>query len=130
MFENYPLLEFCKVPNYHATSPPSPTEFPPNFGTFGFHSRKPLVYVTKQFTGENHSTFPANPSRIKADPQKEDKNVHLTKIKKITRSINKQKPIQTNKETRISLHNVFQAKTGLQQTNTLALFSLKQINPL
>ena len=46
MFENYPPLEFCKVPNYHATSPPSPAEFPPNFGTFGFHSRKPLVYET------------------------------------------------------------------------------------
>jgi hypothetical protein len=60
MFENYPPLEFCKVPNYHATSPPSPAEFPPNFGTFGFHSRKPLVYEAKQFTWENHSTFPAN----------------------------------------------------------------------
>jgi hypothetical protein len=97
MFENYPPLEFCKVPNYHATSPPSPAEFPPNFGTFGFHSRKPLVYETKQFTWENHSTFPANPSRIKADPQKENKNVHLPKIKKYN-TINKQiRPIQTNK---------------------------------
>ena len=90
MFENYPPLEFCKVPNYHATSPPSPAEFPPNFGTFGFHSRKPLVYETKQFTGENHATFPANPSRIKADPSKrKTKTFTYLKKKKITRSINK-----------------------------------------
>ena len=110
MFENYPPLEFCKVPNYHATSPPSPAEFLPNFGTFGFHSRKPLVYEMKQFTWENHSTFPANPSRIKADPQKEDKNVYLPKRKK-NNTINKQtKPIQTNKQTKISVHNVFQAQ--------------------
>ncbi len=54
----------------------------------------------KQFTWENHATFPANQSRIKADPQKEDKNVHLPKIKN-NNTIDKQiKPIQTNKETK------------------------------
>ena len=39
-------------------------------------------------------------------------------------------PIQTNKQTKISVHNVFKAKTGLQPTNKLALFYLKQINTL
>jgi hypothetical protein len=83
MFENYPPLEFCKVPNYHATSPPSLADFPPNFGTFGFHSRKPLVYEAKQFTWENHSTFSreSKPNQSRST-QKEDINVHLPKIKK------------------------------------------------
>jgi len=71
MYTRIPLNSF---PQYFSAItqpfPPFPTDFPPNFGTFGFHSRKPLVYEAKQFTWENHSTFPANPSRIKADPPK------------------------------------------------------------
>jgi hypothetical protein len=62
--------------------------------------------------------------------QKENINVHLPKKKK-NNTINKQtRHIQTNKQTKISVHNVFQAKTGLLQTNKLAFFSLKQINTL
>jgi hypothetical protein len=79
MFENYPLLEFCKVPNYHATSPPTLADFPPKFGTFGFYSRKPLVFETKHFTGENHATFPAN-RKIQA----ESKPIHKRKKKTFT----------------------------------------------
>jgi hypothetical protein len=29
----------------HATFPPFPADFPPNFGTFGFHSRKPFPRI-------------------------------------------------------------------------------------
>ncbi len=63
---------------------PSLADFPPKFGTFGFHSRKPLVYEPKLFTGEMTQPFPriAHPSRIKADQQKENVNVHLPKRKK------------------------------------------------
>jgi hypothetical protein len=38
--------------------PPFPADFPPNFGTFGFHSRKPLVYEAKLFTREITQPFP------------------------------------------------------------------------
>jgi hypothetical protein len=58
---------------------PSPVDFPPIFGTFGFHSRKPLVYETKQFTWENHATFPAN-RKIQA----ESKPIHKRKTKTFT----------------------------------------------
>ncbi len=62
--------------------------------------------------------------------QKEDKNVHLPKRKKNNTFDKQIRPIHTNKQTKISVHNVFQAKTGLQPINKLALFSLKQINTL
>jgi hypothetical protein len=60
--------------------------------------------------------------------QKEDINVHLPK--KNNTMINKQGIYKQNKQTKISVHNVIQAKTGLLQTNKLALFSLKQINTI
>ena len=70
--------------NYTYTNKSSLAYFPPKFGTFGFHSHKPIVYEPKLFTGKITQPFPriANPSRIKADQQKEHLNVHIPKNKK------------------------------------------------
>jgi hypothetical protein len=84
IFENYPPLEFYKVPNYHATSPPFLMRFPPKFGTFGFHSRKPLVYEAEQFTLGNYKTFPTNQSKLNQGRNTEHLNVHLPKKKNNT----------------------------------------------
>jgi len=60
-----------------------PTDFPPNFGTFGFHSRKPLVYEAKQFTwGKSLNLSRESKPNQSRSIQKEDINVHLPKIKK------------------------------------------------
>ena len=107
---------------------PLPGGFPAKFRNIWFsltqtsRLRSETIYLGKSLNLSRESK--PNQSR---SIQKEDINVHLPKIKKITQSINKQ---GLYKQTKISVHNVFQAKTGLLQTNKLAFFSLKQINTL
>ena len=113
----------------HATFPPLPSGFPAKIRNIWFSLtqtsclRSETIYLGKSLNLPRESK--PNQSRF---IQKEDINVHLPKK---NNTIDKQtRPIQTNKQTKISVHNVFQAKTGLQKTNKLALFSLKQINTL
>ncbi len=79
-----------------------------------------------------------NLSRESHKIQAESKPIYKRKTKTFTyqkekknNTIDKQiRLIQTNKQTKISVHNVFQAKTGLQPTNKLTPLSTKQINTL
>ncbi len=115
----------------HGTFSPLPGGIPAKFRNIWFsltqtsRLRNETIYLGKSLNLSRESK--PNQSR---STQKEDINVHLPKIKK-NNTIDKQtRPIQTNIQTKISVHNVSQAKTGLQPINKLALFSLKQINTL
>ena len=67
------------------------------------------------YWGKSLNLFRESKPNQSRSTQKEDINVHLPKIKK-NNTINKQtRPILTNKQTKISVHNVLQAKTGLLQ---------------